>query len=228
VDYDEGLLDRAFEHGRASLAIYQRAPLPDHVRLAEAYMNLANVEQKRKNFNSALGIYEDALALRRRHLGDDHYKTGMTEGGIAETLVELERYDEAMIHLVEAERIFQRGSGRERGTQAWILTVRGEVLAGKRQLGAAVPVLEQALELFGDDTADATNHGLAMWTLARALHGQGRDGNRVRSLAERAHAIFAAQGVVEAHNRDASARFLDRLSARQAPESPQTDTGPTR
>jgi len=211
LDSNDGHLDRAAEHARASLAIYQRTQSPDHVRLAEAYMNLANVEQRRRNFTSALTIYEDALALRRRHLGDDHYQNGVNEGGIAETLVELERYDEAMTHLVEAERIFQHGSGRERGTQAWILTVRGEILAGKRGFDAAIPVLEQALALFGDHPTDSANHALAMWTLARALHELGRDTSRVRSLAERANAIFAAQGVVGAHNRDAAARFLDRL-----------------
>jgi serine/threonine protein kinase/tetratricopeptide (TPR) repeat protein len=211
LDNHEGHLDRAAEHASASLAIYQRTQSPDHVRLAEAYMNLANVEQRRRNFTRALAIYEDALALRRRHLGNDHYQNGVNEGGIAETLVELERYKEAMTHLVEAERIFQRGSGRERGTQAWILTVRGEILAGKRQFEAALPVLEQALALFGDNTADSANHALAMWTLARALHELGRDTARVRSLAEGAHAIFATQGVVGAHARDAVARFLDRL-----------------
>jgi tetratricopeptide (TPR) repeat protein len=220
LDSAEGHLDRAAEHGRASLAIYQRMLPPDPVRLAEAYMNLANVEQRRRNFTGALAIYQDALALRRRHLGDDHYQNGVNEGGIAETLVELERYDEALTHLMEAERIFQRGSGRERGTQAWILTVRGEILAGQRQLGAAIPVLEQALALFGDGTADPTNHALAMWTLARALDGLGRDSGRVRSLAERAHAIFAAHGAMDAHSRDAVAHFLDRLPARQAPRSP--------
>jgi len=217
LDSTEGQLDRAAEHGRASLAIYQRTQAPDHVRLAEAYMNLANVEQRRRKFDDALAIYQDALALRRRHLGNDHYQNGVNEGGIAETLVELERYTEAMTHLVEAERIFQRGSGRERGTQAWILTVRGEILAGQRQLGAAVPVLAQALALFGDGTADPTNHALAMWTLARVLDGLGKDAGRVRSLAEAAHAIFAAHGAMDAHSRDAVARFLDRLPARQAP-----------
>jgi eukaryotic-like serine/threonine-protein kinase len=213
LEYDEGHLDRAAEHGRASLAIYQRAPSPDHARVAEVYMTLGNVEQKRRNFPGALAIFEDALALRRAHLGADHYRTGVTEGCIAEALLELERYDEAMTHLIEAERIFQRGSGRERGTQAWILTVRGEVLAGKRQLGAAIPVLEQALALFGDNPADATNHALAMWALARALHELGKDEARVRALAEGAHAIFVAPGVVDTYSRDEVARFLARLSS---------------
>jgi tetratricopeptide (TPR) repeat protein len=176
----------------------------------------------RRNFNDALAMYEGALALRRRYLVADHRSTGTNEVSIAETLVELERYDEAMRHLAEGERIIEHGSAREAWTKAWILTVRGEILAGKRQFGAAIPVLEQALELFGDkaNKINDLNHGLAMWTLARALHGQGRDGDRVRSLAERAGAIFAAQGAVQVHNRDAVAHFLDGLPARQTPQRP--------
>jgi tetratricopeptide (TPR) repeat protein len=226
LDYTQGHLDRAAEHGRASLAIYERTLSPDHVRLAEAYTNLANVEIKRRSFDHARALYEDALVLRRRHLGNDHYLIGVNEGSIAEALVDLERPGEALPHLREAERIFTRGSGHERETQAWILTVRGELLAGERQFGAAVPVLERALALFSDDAADPTNHALAMWTLARALHELGSDRDRVRSLAERAHAIFTALGAVEAYDRDAVARFLDRLPGRQARRHPRTGSGP--
>jgi len=76
--------------------------------------------------------------------------------------------------------------------------------------------------------ADPGNRVLVMWTLARALHGLGRDVERVRSLAEGAHAIFAAQGVEGAPNRDAVARFLDRLPAQQVPRSSKPRGGPTR
>ncbi len=228
VDYDVGLLDSAAGHARARLAIYERALPPGHVLFAEAYTNLANVESKRRNFHDALAMYQDALALDRRHYGDDHYHTGVDEGNVAEMLLELERYDEAMTHLVEAERIFQHNSGRERETQAWMLTVRGELLAGQGQLGAAIPVLEQALKLFDDNVADPGNRVLVMWTLARALHGLGRDADRVRSLAEGAHAMFVAQGVVGAHNRDVVARFLDRLPARQVPRSSKPRSEPTK
>jgi serine/threonine protein kinase/tetratricopeptide (TPR) repeat protein len=214
MDYLEGHLESAAEHARASLAIYQRTLSPDHVMLAEAYTNLANAEFKRRSFSNALAMYENALSLRRHHLVADHYQIGVNEGSIAETLIELERHDEAMTHLVEAERIFQRSSAREPWTQAWMLIVRGEILVGKRQFGAAIPVLEQALKLFDDHLVDPSNHALAMWALARALRGLGRDAERVRSLAEAARAIFATRGVVGAYNRDAVARFLGQLPAR--------------
>jgi tetratricopeptide (TPR) repeat protein len=217
VEYLAGRLDRAEDHGRASLEIYKRTLSPDHVRLADAYTNLANVAFKRRSFDRALALFQDALALRRRYLGNDQDVVGVHEGNIAETLVNLERPDEAMPHLVEAERILTHGSGYKRDTRAWLLTVRGEVLLGERRSGAAVPVLEQALTLFGDAEADPTNHALALWALARTLRELGRDEARVRALATRAHAIFASLGAVETHDRDTVARFLDRLPHRDAP-----------
>jgi len=226
VDYYEGQLDSAAEHARVSLQIYQRALSPDHVNCAAVYTDLANIEFKRRNFHDALAMYENALALRRRHLGDNNNWTSQSELNIAETLVELKRYDEAMPHLVEAERIYQRNSGHGRERQAWMLTVRGELLAGKGQLGAAIPVLEDALKLFDDSVADPGNRVLVMWTLARALHGLGKDADRVRSLAEDAHALFAAQGVDGAPNRDAVARFLERLPARPGPRTSKSRGGP--
>jgi tetratricopeptide (TPR) repeat protein len=211
VEYLAGRLDRAEDHGRASLEIYKRTLSPDHVRLADAYTNLANVAFKRRSFDRALSLFQDALALRRRYLSHDQDLVGVHEGNIAETLVNLERPDEAMPHLMEAERILAHGASYKRDIHAWLLTVRGELLLGQRKFGAAVPALEQALALFNDDDPDPTNRALAMWTLARALHELGRDGVRVRALATQALAIFTSLGAVESYDRDAVARFLDRL-----------------
>jgi tetratricopeptide (TPR) repeat protein len=213
--YRAGRFDRAAEHGRATMEIYQRAKSPDHL-IAEAITNLANVEIRRGNFKDALPLYEDVLALRRRSLTPNHFQLGVAEGSLAEVLVELARHDEAMVHVLEAERIFERSEARRPEYMPWILTVHGEALAGQRRFGAAIPVLERALALYGDKADDPTNHALAMGTLARALHAQGQDPDRVRSLAERAHAIFTAQGEMDAHRRVAIARFIEQLPARRA------------
>ncbi|HMG24959.1 MAG TPA: tetratricopeptide repeat protein [Kofleriaceae bacterium] len=217
VECARGDLDSAVEHGQASLQIYERTLAPGHVRLADAYMNLANVEFKRRDFRRALVLYQDALSLKRGHLGGEHYHVGVNEVSIAETLANLERPDEAMSHLTEAERVLKRASGRERDVEAWMLTVRGEILVGQRRFAAAVPPLEQALALFGDAAADPTNHALALWTLARALREVRRSDDRVRTLAERAHAIFNSLGAVGAYDRDAVAHFLDGIPHESRP-----------
>ncbi|HEY0478809.1 MAG TPA: tetratricopeptide repeat-containing protein kinase family protein [Kofleriaceae bacterium] len=225
LDFDDGELDRAAEHARASLEIYERTLSPEHVSIAEANIELGNVELMRRNFTEALTLFQRALELRRRHLGGNHYNVGLTEVSVAEALVYLERYDDAMTHLVEGERICQRGSGHERATQAWMLTVRGEILAGRRAFVAAVPVLERALGMFHGDAADRVNQAVAMWTLARAFHELGKESGRVRSLAERAHTIFSGLRAVGAHDRDAVSRFLARLPQQDSsrPLRPATD-----
>jgi tetratricopeptide (TPR) repeat protein len=188
-------------------------------------MNLANVEFMRRNFADALSLYERALTLRRRHLGGDHYQVGVVEVNVAETHLALKHYDAAMSHLVEAERIFARGSGHERLIQGWMFSVRGQILVAQRKFGAAIPELERALGLFSGDLADPINHALATWALARALHGLGRDADRVRSLAESAEAMLAPLGAVEAHDREAIAHFLTELPPRLP--AGQSNPGPS-
>jgi serine/threonine protein kinase/tetratricopeptide (TPR) repeat protein len=210
VDYTEGKLDLAAEHGRASLAVLERMEPPDRMLLAAADVNLGNVESERHNYERALVLFEDARALDARTLGADHYQTGVVEGSLAETLAALGRYTEALPHVAEATRIFARGSGHERATEAWIAMVRGTVLAGAHQREAAIPVLEQAIRL-GESVGDPTNEALAMFSLACVLHDLDRDPGRVRALAERAHTLLS--GEINAARRDTVARFLAQLHA---------------
>jgi tetratricopeptide (TPR) repeat protein len=226
LEFAEGHLERAANHARGSLRIYERSLSPDHASVAEAYTNLANVELMRRRFADALSLYQQALEIRRRHFGDGHYQVGLAEGSVAETLLALGRYEDATAHLVVCERILRQGSGREAANEAWILTVRGEILVGQHQFAAAVPVLERALVLFGGDPVDRMNYALALYTLACALLELGVDLKRVRSLAERAHDLFVEFGSAAIHERDAAERFLARWRPEQRSESDVT-TGQT-
>jgi serine/threonine protein kinase/tetratricopeptide (TPR) repeat protein len=209
LSYDEGKLDDAAVHGREAAQIFDRAKAPDR-RRAEAYSALANVELKRRNFQAALEMYEHALALRRE-LSRTHYQLGVNEGSIAEALLRLGRYGEANHHLTEAERIFSLGSEIDRQTRAWILTVRGELLAGQNRNSEAVAVLEQALPLC-ESGPDRSNEAYAASALARTLHRLGRAPERVRQLAEQARALFAKLGAHEASNLDSVEKFIQQLS----------------
>jgi tetratricopeptide (TPR) repeat protein len=223
----EGHLDDAAEHARTSLEIYQRTLSDNHPSIAESYVNLANVEFMRRQFSDALVLYEHALEIRTRQLGHTHFQVGLAEGSVAETLLALERYDEAMTHLSEAERIFQGNSGHDNAVQAWLLTVRGELLVGMHRSAAAIPPLERALSSFHEivtDQADRNTQGLAMWMLARSLHDVGRDPKRVELLVTRAYDIFRALGQIGVHDRDAVAQFRVLLS-REAPPTQLRSTG---
>ncbi|TMQ11248.1 MAG: tetratricopeptide repeat protein [Deltaproteobacteria bacterium] len=225
VSYYQDKLDDAVQHGNAAQRIYQRIGAPAQ-RRAEAYMNVANAELKRQNFADALAMYQQALALRE-HLDRDPYQLGVNEGGVAEALVRLARYDDAMSHVRKAEGILARSSARDPATQAWILTVHGEALVGQHQLAEAVPMLEQALALLGG-APDPGNQVYATWALARALHGLGREPARVRQLADSAHAMFAKLGATGARDRDAVSQLIDRLSPVRTSPTPATRDGKTR
>lgn len=224
LSYMEGKLDDAAAHGRESLRIYQNSGAPDQLR-AEAYINLGNVESRRKRFAEALALYQNALTLRLPILGRDHYQVGVNEGSLADALVGLSRYGEAMDHVREAERIFALSSAHEQSMQAWIRTVHGEALVGLRQFSAAIPVLEAALPLFAG-VPDPDNQPRALWALARALHALGEDPARVRRLAEEARALFVKLGAPEAGNQEAVKQFIERLAP--GPASPGTSRVPSR
>ena len=222
LSYVEGRLNDAIAQAYESLQIYQRAGAPESLR-AEAYTNIANAELRRGNLARALSMYEAALALRRGHLGSDHFQIGVNEGSVADALVGLAHYDEAMAHVLEAERSFEHGSGYDRAVEAWIRTVHGEVLVGQRKFGAAVPMLERALLLF-DDTPPSSNPPRAMWALAQALHGLGQSADRVRQLAEISRMLFAKLGAPQARNRDAVAGFIGQLPVPRAPARDSSST----
>jgi len=207
LSYRERKLEDAAMHAQESLEIYKRAEAPRRL-LAEAYVNLANIEMRRKNFKAALSWYQDALAIRRQDLNPNHYQVGVNEGSIAEALVMLGRHADALPHVLEAVRIL--GGSAPREAQAWVHMVHGEVLVGQHQLAAAVPVLEQAVSSL-DDKADHVNSARAMWALARALNGLGKDPARVLQLAKRACDLFSSLGTAEETNRDAVQRFIERL-----------------
>lgn len=127
--YEEGQLAQALEHGHNAKEIYERIGAPPH-RLAEACTNIANGELKGRNFVAALAMYTEALELRRPRLGSDHYQVGVNEGSLAETLIGLSRYDEAIAHAEKARCILERSN---QASKDWIDTVYRQALAGQQK-----------------------------------------------------------------------------------------------
>jgi eukaryotic-like serine/threonine-protein kinase len=226
LSYTERNLDEAAERANESLEVFQRGGAPARL-IVEAQTNLGNVEMQRQNYAAALVIYRDTLALRRQFLDRNHRQIGINEGSVADALVGLGRYDDAAPHMREAERIL---ASSPQGTRAWSRALYGEVLVGQRQLDAALHVLEQSLAWF-DDNASPVNKARAMWALARALDGLGKDPARARGLAEQARDLFAKVAGQSA-NRAAVEEFIDRrlpvVKSAPASPSPRPGSGRTR
>ena len=209
--YETCELDDASLHAHLAQQIYDRVEAPDH-RRAEACIAVGNAELKRKNFTEALTSYQRARELRQPNLCGDHYQMGINEGSLAEALVGLQRYDAALVHVCEARRILALDPAQLAACQGWILAVHGEVLVGQNQPRAAIPLLEQALAWFAE-APDRHNEAMAAWALARALQAVGEDADRLRSLADRARALFTSLGGAEADNLAAVERFLAPVAA---------------
>jgi tetratricopeptide (TPR) repeat protein len=209
LSYVNGELEKATKYGQESLEIYQRANAPAH-RIAEAHTNLGNAEIKRKNFKGALDCYREALK-HRGQLSAGHHQLGVNEGSIAEALVGMRHYDEAMAHIFEAERLLSHSSPHDREAHAWILMVHGEALLGQNRPRKAITLLEQALRLCESDPTDASNKACIKWALARALRRRGSSPKHVRSLAEEARTLFEGRGSHEASRCLAINEFLKLL-----------------
>jgi tetratricopeptide (TPR) repeat protein len=130
VAYQQGSLDEALEHGAKALAIYNSIKAPDH-RIAEAHTSIGNAEFKRENLEAALAKYKEALALRQRCLGSDHFQLGVNHGSIAETLAVYHGGDkaEAQGHLAEAKRILKLVVPGNQAVQQWIDSVEKKLAA---------------------------------------------------------------------------------------------------
>lgn len=129
VAYQQGSLDKALEHGAKALAIYNSIKAPDH-RIAEAHTSIGNAEFKRENLEGALARYKEALALRQRCLGSDHFQLGVNHGSIAETLADRGGDKaEAQDHLAEAKRILKLVVPGNQAVQQWIDSVEKKLAA---------------------------------------------------------------------------------------------------
>ena len=220
LSYAEGKLDDAIKYGKESLRIYTLVQAPNH-RIAEAYTNLGNAEIKGKKFRKALNYYQCALKLRDK-LSAGHYQLAVNEGSIAEALVGMRHYDEAMVHVREAERLLGHSSAQNREAHAWILMVHGEALLGQSKPRKAITLLRQALSLC-EGAPDQSNEACIKWALARALRLRGRSSGRAQDLAKEARTLFATLGPHEQCNCLAIDEFLKPPDDSGGGGGPRTD-----
>jgi eukaryotic-like serine/threonine-protein kinase len=197
LDRHDGALDRAQRHAMESLTTHQRAFGAGHARLAASYVRLGAIEFRRGVYEQALAAYEKALAINTRHQRPGHIDVGYDYLNIAEAKLALERHDEALAAIAEAERILQPYLADEPSLAPFLASVRGRAHLGKGELEVAVAALESAVQglkaLPGDpmpvERADAG------WALVQALSKVGRaDDPRAFELAREAHAIYQQQG----------------------------------
>jgi eukaryotic-like serine/threonine-protein kinase len=127
VGYQEGRYADAQRWAKYADAILQR--LGGHV-LLQAWLlnNLGGLFEIRGDWEAALRMQQEGLALKERALGRDHPDVGISEGNLAVVLTALGRNQEALEHVDRSIEILEKGLGAGHPDLATQLNNRGEIL----------------------------------------------------------------------------------------------------
>jgi serine/threonine protein kinase/tetratricopeptide (TPR) repeat protein len=215
VEAHAGNFYQARAHMQEGRRILDHALPPDHGHRAEPHKYLGIIELRQGNFEAASQAFEDALVIQRRHLGDKHVATGWTRYYLAESLVGLERYDDALAQCDMAQAVTAEGAAMPVDFRAMLLGVRGRALLGGGHAELAVEALEQAAALFRENQGLPWERAATLWALARALQLSGEHTHmRPLELAREARAIYAARGPAAVRTQFAITAWLHEHGAR--------------
>ncbi|MCG8425445.1 MAG: serine/threonine-protein kinase [Proteobacteria bacterium] len=209
VERQIGNLDRARHHVAESVRVYDHLFGPRHLGRASLYFELGALDYERRDFASALDAYQQALQIRERRMGENHVAVGLMHVNIAEALIRLSRYEQALAAVQKGRRILAAGQLRAPVIEPWTLSVLGQALLGQGRMASAISRLEDSVAQFDAISNHPGERAAALWALARALRARGAwPDKRTRNLAERARALYESRGQVGEFERQAITRWL--------------------
>lgn len=184
-------LDRSVPRARATLArIGGDARLESWLDTAIAYGL-----KRRKRYAEGLAMDEQALALKRRVLGNDHWDVALTLGNIADELHLLGRNEEALIRNASALEVLERALGPRHPDVALHFSNRGEIDLALGRPQQALDDYNHALEIWKDAlTPEHLYVSFALTGIGLAHLRQGGDVAQAIAPLERALAIRNAAG----------------------------------
>jgi serine/threonine protein kinase/tetratricopeptide (TPR) repeat protein len=145
--------------------------------------NRALVYEREGKLDRALASALDAVALKTRAFGHEHFDVAISEGNVGEILRLLGRFDEALARNDVALSILRATVVPDHALVAFALRDRAEILMAKGRYEEGKAAAEKALEI--------SSHGLgsehpmvtfARVSLAESLLGLGRAGEAVKLL----------------------------------------------
>lgn len=210
LEASAGAFQKADEYVRSGFDIYKRVLAPEHRYHAEPHMSLGVLALRRRDPAAAREAFERALELRRRHLDDIHVLIGWTRIRVAESLVELGLFQEALAHCETVQQAVAEGRMSVTADFRGLLRgVHGRALLGSGKHQRAIDVLAQAVAQFGELRGYPWERAATLWALARALHASDRaSGPRARALAEEARTIYETRGQAGAPAHDEITAWL--------------------
>lgn len=171
-----------------------RLQLPaEHPHVVGTMANLAQAMSLQGEPLAAAEIYEDILRQADRAASPETPETASVRHAYSTVLRELGRFDEALVQLDGALRVFEHAHGNEHLLvfRTWTEQAVVHALAGRGP--AAVASAERAVALLANRSFGAEADGDAHFAMAEGLRLVGDDPTRARAEAELARASFARE-----------------------------------
>jgi tetratricopeptide (TPR) repeat protein len=166
----------------------------------QSLIGLANLHGVRGQHYKALRLRQEALELRERYLGPEHYNTSLIRQGIAYSHLELNQPGRALVLFEQLLARFKQKAQLESPTGALLLAGKGEALHKLGGTAEALPLLEQALHILEKRSGRAEYMAFVQSVLARALVDAGQQKERALRLATAARTMFARAPVLHAND----------------------------
>jgi serine/threonine protein kinase/tetratricopeptide (TPR) repeat protein len=167
----------------------------EHV-YTQAMLGLATLHSVRGQYDKALRLRQQALELREKYLGSEHYNTSLVRQDIASTYIELGQPARALVHLEQVLARFQK-TDLETPAGALVLAGKGYALWKLGRVSEAIPLLEHALQVVENRPGRAEYVAIVQSILARALMDAGQP-ERALPLALEARTTYSRAPVLHA------------------------------
>jgi serine/threonine-protein kinase len=187
----------AVDEYRRILVIVEETLGKDNLRTVPYLNNLCESLGSAGRYDEAVATCERALAIREAALGPDSRDVALVLDTLGVVLRARGDSRGAVLHLSRAVAIWEK-SDPNHIYAAEALTHLGQAMTDAGDAAGAVPLLERALTRRSAPPVNADDLAETRFALAQALFALGRAGDRARSLAEQARAVWTTMGASRA------------------------------
>ncbi|GAB4560957.1 MAG: hypothetical protein Tsb0020_08100 [Haliangiales bacterium] len=189
-----GIYDQAEVHLRRALVIREQIVGPEHPDVGFTLAVMGQIalvrgrpEQAERHWRRARELYERAGNINGMQLSEPYFYLG-------ELYYQQRRYRDAAELLKRAVAERERGLGRDHFWVAEVLAALAPVTLALGDVEAAQAQAQRAVAILERGKGEPVMSADAFWALALTLDASGEEPQRALELANRARAIYAAQG----------------------------------
>ncbi len=209
LETERGNFDAALEQQRRLLIIEEKKGTPSDRRLRSTLRAMSLTLERAGDHAGSLALRERVLVLAESADGPESFDAALSQNNVAAARLRLGRLEDAKVGFERSLEALERLRGSDAPICAYPLSGLGEVFLERGQVRRAIPPLERALALFGQETPDwATTATM----LARALwqRGSHRNTERALTLAKQAERVLS-EAPAYVHEHEQVSSWLESL-----------------